>query len=1034
MRLAAAIALAVVSMLCAGCGGSGGSHGGTLPAFAVTHRAGTLDESTAPVVAVNVGGPAFAGFSADSYLWTSQTPYSGTGTDTAAMDLTMSNVAPAYVYSSYRTVPVYQSLYYNVTGLKPNSPYHGFLYFEEPLLNGPGLRLLYINAGSRLETQISNLDIWLAAGRAQHKGIAVAISGTTGPDGSFPMNMYSEQNAMILSGFALWAGPAPTPPTPVSDIAINAGGGSAGNFVADEFWDGYSGTGTDASTIDLSAPNAAPAAVYSTYRTSPSTLEYDVNGLAPNTQYHGYLHFEEPIYGGGGLRVMRISVDGAVVIPSFDIFAVAGKQHKAVAVAITGFSDPYGNLEVTLSSIKSAVIVSGLELHENPGVTVSPSPAPSPTPYNPPSPFPSPSPTLGPYLAINAGGAAADGYSADEDWVGYSGTGTDTQAIDLTAPNAAPAYIYSSYRTAPSTLTYKLTGLQPGRAYHGFLHFEEPLLNGPGLRVLNVTANGNTVISSLDIWAAAGGAQHKAVPIAMSATADSNGAITIVITAVNNAAILSGIALYSGSAPASAPNATDVLIDSGGGATGSFQADAFWDGYSGTDVDASSIDVSAAHTAPVAVYESYRTSPRTLEYDVRGLAPNTTYYGYLHFEEPIYLNGGQRTFDISINRNQVATSFDIFSAAGHKAHKAVAYQIQGTSDPYGTFQIVLTSVISAPIISGFELHQSNGPTPTPSQPMPSPSPSTSPTPSPSPSPSPPPQITGVFSQFALPTGQTGLELTAGSDGALWITAYPGDIVRMTTNGATTLYSLWANSLLAGATGITAGSDGALWFMESNNRHLARLTTTDSFSETSVVVPDIGYSAITTGQDGALWFTMAGSSTIGRFTTTGSYTAYPTGLSYPSEPFAIASAPDGTIWFADIGTHTVGHVVNGAAVELTPPASPTLCPDGIAAGPDGNMWFTDCLGRVGKVTPAGVFTIYPIGGNPQSIIEGPDDALWVSGFNGSLAKITVDGHLTLIPLPSEVEPNFLTVGPDGAIWFTERNGSTGLPNASIGRVH
>jgi streptogramin lyase len=96
---------------------------------------------------------------------------------------------------------------------------------------------------------------------------------------------------------------------------------------------------------------------------------------------------------------------------------------------------------------------------------------------------------------------------------------------------------------------------------------------------------------------------------------------------------------------------------------------------------------------------------------------------------------------------------------------------------------------------------------------------------------------------------------------------------------------------------------------------------------------------------------------------------------------------------------------------------------IAAGPDGALWFTNPEGSIGRITTAGVVTIYhaPSFFNLGAIAAGPDGALWFTsanaGANGSIERITTAGTVTNYPDPRIVVPQAIVAGPDGAIWFT-----------------
>ncbi len=133
-------------------------------------------------------------------------------------------------------------------------------------------------------------------------------------------------------------------------------------------------------------------------------------------------------------------------------------------------------------------------------------------------------------LQINAGGGAVAPFAADS---GASGGNSFSSgaAIDLsTAANPAPAAVYQSCRWAPS-FNYTLGSLTPNMTYTVRLHFAELTWTTEGARIFNVAANGTTVLSSFDVFAAAGG-QNRAVT--RQFTASANGSGQIVLSFTNN--------------------------------------------------------------------------------------------------------------------------------------------------------------------------------------------------------------------------------------------------------------------------------------------------------------------------------------------------------------------------------------------------------------------------------------------------------------------------------------------------------------------
>ena len=101
---------------------------------------------------------------------------------------------------------------------------------------------------------------------------------------------------------------------------------------------------------------------------------------------------------------------------------------------------------------------------------------------------------------------------------------------------------------------------------------------------------------------------------------------------------------------------------------------------------------------------------------------------------------------------------------------------------------------------------------------------------------------------------------------------------------------------------------------------------------------------------------------------------------------------------------------------------------LTVGPDGNLWFpyennnsSGAIAGVGRITPAGTFTVFPLPAPysaPGGLTVGPDGALWF-GELGGIGRIMPSGVITVFALPdAQSTPGDLTVGPDGALWFPE----------------
>ncbi|MEO8955192.1 MAG: malectin domain-containing carbohydrate-binding protein [Ktedonobacteraceae bacterium] len=158
------------------------------------------------------------------------------------------------------------------------------------------------------------------------------------------------------------------------------------------------------------------------------------------------------------------------------------------------------------------------------------------------------------------------------------------------------------------------------------------------------------------------------------------------------------------------PTSGSVRINSGGPAVAPFAADTDFTG--GTAVSTSkTVDTSGvSNPAPQAVYQSNRYG--NFSYGITGLTAGASYPVRLHFAETYWTAAGQRTFNVSINGQQVLTNFDIVAAAG-AANKAVVEQFTATADSSGKITLQFTTVKDNAQVNGIEIVGAGSPTPTP---------------------------------------------------------------------------------------------------------------------------------------------------------------------------------------------------------------------------------------------------------------------------------------------------------------------------------
>lgn len=166
-----------------------------------------------------------------------------------------------------------------------------------------------------------------------------------------------------------------------------------------------------------------------------------------------------------------------------------------------------------------------------------------------------------------------------------------------------------------------------------------------------------------------------------------------------------------------------------------------------------------------------------------------------------------------------------------------------------------------------------------------------------------------------------------------------------------------------------------------------------------------------------------------FAAVGGFNEFPV-LTINSTPFDITAGSDGNLWFTQSLYPAIGRMTPQGVVTEFPVSGLTT---GIAAGPDGALWFTEYTARkIGRITTAGVLTEYSVADTNaylRDITAGPDGALWfIEDFANKIGRIATDGTITEFSIPTtNARPWSITAGPDGALWFTE------FGSNQIGRV-
>jgi streptogramin lyase len=162
----------------------------------------------------------------------------------------------------------------------------------------------------------------------------------------------------------------------------------------------------------------------------------------------------------------------------------------------------------------------------------------------------------------------------------------------------------------------------------------------------------------------------------------------------------------------------------------------------------------------------------------------------------------------------------------------------------------------------------------------------------------------------------------------------------------------------------------------------------------------------------------------------------TEFSLPPDPvhspiaWDVTSGPDGNLWFTEL-RGAIGRITpDGRVTEFPvapPPGAASAGAWDIAAGPDGDLWFIesdDQADWIARMTPAGAVDHFalPAGHYASAIAVGPAGDPWFVERAGRIGHVTAGGALSEIDLPGRA-PLGITAGADGALWLTDDVGAS-----------
>ena len=128
-------------------------------------------------------------------------------------------------------------------------------------------------------------------------------------------------------------------------------------FQADQFASGGNTTSTGQPIDTTGVADPAPEAVYQSVRYGD--FSYTFPGLTPGGAYAVRLHFAESYSGGFiGERLFDVAINGAAVLPRFDVTEAAGGANKALVEQFNTTADTAGAITIQFNG----ALVSGLEI------------------------------------------------------------------------------------------------------------------------------------------------------------------------------------------------------------------------------------------------------------------------------------------------------------------------------------------------------------------------------------------------------------------------------------------------------------------------------------------------------------------------------------------------------------------------------------------------------------------------------------------------------------------------------------------------
>ncbi len=490
-----------------------------------------------------------------------------------------------------------------------------------------------------------------------------------------------------------------------SDWHINAGGadytdGNGHLFVADKTYVagdfGYTGNSRDFSFTSAIA-NTTDDVLYQTVRANVAfSYQFDI----PAGDYDVTLHFMEPWQSAAGERLFDVTVEGALTLDDYDIYATAGGQYTAVTETFTvNVTD--GTLDIDFARVSRVAMVSAITVEPSGPVILEPEITVTPTSLDFGDVVENTDSDMA--VTITNDGTADLNVSSltttngiftvvspiaplvitpgnnEVVTVRFSPTGTGAQSgsLDIASDDADEATVSVTLDgngiVAPPNepdISVSPTSVDFGQTTTGGTADQIVTISNVGTQLLSVTAlsssNGVFTIVSpgTPVDVAAGADQDVTVRFSPTVDGVESGDLTISSNDPDEASVVVSLTGEGTSTPALANHINAGGTDYTDGNGDLFVTDKAYVGgdfgYSGNTRDFSFTDP-IANTTDDTLYQTIRANRAfSYQFDV----PAGDYDVTLYFIEPWQSAVGERVFDVLAEGVVVLDDYDIYAVAG----------------------------------------------------------------------------------------------------------------------------------------------------------------------------------------------------------------------------------------------------------------------------------------------------------------------------------------------------------------------------------